>query len=90
MHKHAFALLVVTIQILPLSLMACDCEYDEVPVGIVHFTDGRSPTSPVPCDHGAGDTEGYNVSFAFRDYGPAHAAPPPAEQLPQHRQRSGS
>jgi hypothetical protein len=80
MHKYAFALLVVTILILPLSLRACD---DEVTgLGVVHFKDGRSPLT-IRVDYAGGDTEGYSSSFAFRDYGPPHAVAPPAPAV-QH------
>ena len=84
MNKYTLALLVATFQILPLSLKACDCG-DDGRVGIVHFKDGLTPNGPVPVDYGRGDTEGgcsCSSSFAFRDYGPVHAAPPPAPEPP--------
>lgn len=83
MHKYAFALMAMTIPMLPLSLAACGCDDDTVGVGlgIVHFRDGRSPTVAVTGGYAAGDTEGgcgCSSTFAYRDYGPAHApvAPP--------------
>ena len=79
MHKYAFALAAITILVLPTSLMACDGDYvyDQFPPGIVHFRDGRSPTTAVTGDPGSGDVEGYKVSFIYHDYGPAHAPTPP-------------
>jgi len=84
MHKYAFALLAVTIPILPLSLRACDC--DDTPAGIVHYKDGLPPNGPVTSDPGqAGSAEGgctCSESFSFRDYGPVRVAPPPPVQPP--------
>ena len=88
MHKYAFALLAVTIPILPLSLMACDCDDDNGP-GIVHFKDGLTPNGPVKGDGGqtASDEGGCTCSahFAFRDYGPAQVTPPPAPVVPPRK-----
>jgi len=79
MHKHAFALMAITILILPTSLKACDDDYiyGQVPPGVFHFKDGRSPTTEVTGGYAGGDVEGYSASFIYRDYGPAHAPTPP-------------
>jgi len=78
MHKCAFALLVITITILPSSLMASDEDpiYDQMPPGVVHFKDGRSPTIPVTTDAGTGDNEGYPPYFRPLTKGTAHASVP--------------
>ena len=84
MHKYAFALLAVTIPILPLSLKACDC--DDTPAGIVHYKDGLTPNGPVTGDAGQAASEegGCTCSdhFAFRDYGPARVVAPPVQAPP--------
>ena len=90
MRKYAFALLVVTILILPLSLRACDDDAIDLPgTGIVHFKDSTTSSTPVGLDYGAGDTEGYYPSFTYRDYGPARVVVPPAPVI-QSSKRSGS
>ena len=82
MHKYAFALLAVTIPILPLSLRACDCGCHDLPV-VIHFKDGIAPNGPVTAaPRQAVSVEGGcpgSALFGFRDYGPAHVTPPPAE-----------
>jgi hypothetical protein len=79
MHKYAFAVLAMTVLTLPMSLRACDC--DDPPV-VIHFTDGIPSNGPVTGDPGASAAvEGgcpCSESYAFRDYGPARATPPPA------------
>ncbi len=87
MHKYAFALMAITIPMLPLSLSACGCDDATVGtgLGIVHFKDGRSPTAPVTGGYAAGDTEGgcgCSSPFTYRDYGPARPpAPPDVKQI---------
>jgi len=92
MRMYVFVLLAVTIQLLPLSLRACDCEEGPVGLGIVHFRDGRSPTAPVTGGYAAGDTEGgcgCSSTFTYRDYGPAHVPEPaPTPALPPKRPAS--
>ena len=81
MHKCAFAVLVVTVLLLPTGLRACDCGCDDLPK-VIHFKDGIAPNGPVTGDPGAtAAVEGgcpCEEAFGFRDYGPARVTPPPA------------
>ena len=90
MYKYAFALLVVTILNLPLSLRACDCGYRPV---FIHFKDGLTPNGPVDVEARLGDPSYYKCGafFVFHDYGPARAPEPPAPTpVVQHRKVIGT
>jgi hypothetical protein len=76
MKKYGLSLLVAIILLSPVGLWACDCD-DATPV--IHFKDGLTPNGPVSDETGSTNTGHCNCcaeSYYFRDYGPAHVAPP--------------
>jgi hypothetical protein len=80
-------LLMTGILLAPTAVRACGCD-DDSP-GIVHFKDGLTPNGApgdcgCGCKYGAayGDASSYGDHFQYRDYGPSHAAPPPAPYVP--------
>jgi hypothetical protein len=85
MLKYSFALLGMTIFILPAGLMACDD--DESRPVYVHFKDGPAPINPpIVVDAEVGDPAHYKCGsfYVYRDYGPARVVVPPAPLPTRH------